>query len=318
MSTLCRQSDYSSLVEVLKPLAREWRAINEQQRDLSQAIRETDDEHDPRWAEVEVLLDREASHSIHQLWRLIEEHTGLPRATLRDVSWRINSVIGLAPLHRQGPSTKKADLPDLRWVLEWFNRYDVNGTTGRILAAFVPQPSHVQRSVPDKVSEGVTSAAPPYILQDKPSLSNLAAPLQGTAPQPSPVSAQATPVVLANSDPTADESMAPSPVAHADILPTRATSGCSTSQSTVAATEAGLEAAPNAGPVTQYVTLDQMAARVNRSKKTLERYLNRKNSDMPKPDVEGGGGKPHEWSWSRIRPWLEVQFSRPLCARFPG
>ena len=318
MSTLSHEAGHRSLVEVLKPFAREWRALKEEERELSQAIRTTDDEHDPRWAEVEILQDREAGHSIHQLWRLIEEHTGLPRDTLRAVSWRINSVLGLAPLHRQGPSTRKADLPDLRWVLETFNRCDVNGTTGRIVAAFVPRPSQVQRSAADKVTEAATPAAPPFILQDAPSLSNLAAPLQGTVPQLSPVNAQSTPVVLAKSEPTADESMAPSTVAHADILPTRAISVCSTSQFTLAATEADLVVPTTAGPVTQYVRLDQMAAIVSRAKKTLERRLNRKNSDMPKPDVEGGGGKPHEWSWSRIRPWLEEQFLRPLPARFPG
>lgn len=67
----------------------------------------------------------------------------------------------------------------------------------------------------------------------------------------------------------------------------------------------------------QYVTLDQMAALVNRSKKTLERELNRPNSDMPKPDVEGGGGKPHEWRWDRIRPWLVTTYARELPVRFP-
>jgi hypothetical protein len=67
----------------------------------------------------------------------------------------------------------------------------------------------------------------------------------------------------------------------------------------------------------QYVTLDQMAALVNRSKKTLERSVNKPNSGAPAADVEGGGGKPHEWIWSTIRPWLEKQFNRKLPERFP-
>jgi hypothetical protein len=68
----------------------------------------------------------------------------------------------------------------------------------------------------------------------------------------------------------------------------------------------------------QYVTLDQAAARVNRHKKTLERRVNRKGSDAPPPDVEGGGGKPHEWRWSTLRPWLEKEFGRKLPDRIPS
>jgi hypothetical protein len=66
----------------------------------------------------------------------------------------------------------------------------------------------------------------------------------------------------------------------------------------------------------QYVTLDQMAARVNRSKKTLER---KKKNDptMPPPVVEGGGGKPDEWEWDKIRFWLEKEFGRKLPERLP-
>jgi hypothetical protein len=71
------------------------------------------------------------------------------------------------------------------------------------------------------------------------------------------------------------------------------------------------------GDTPQYVTLDQMAALVNRSKKTLERAMNAANSDMPKPDVKGGGGRPHEWRWNRIRPWLETMYTRLLPKRFP-
>jgi hypothetical protein len=68
----------------------------------------------------------------------------------------------------------------------------------------------------------------------------------------------------------------------------------------------------------QYVTLDQAAALVNRSKKTLERRVNKTGSDAPPPDVEGGGGRAHEWRWSLFRPWLEKTFGKPLPERFPS
>jgi HEAT repeat protein len=51
-----------------------------------------------------------------------------------------------------------------------------------------------------------------------------------------------------------------------------------------------------------YVNLSQIAATVNRHPRTFERY--KQQGKMPWPDVEGGGGKPDEWKWSRIRPWL--------------
>jgi hypothetical protein len=70
------------------------------------------------------------------------------------------------------------------------------------------------------------------------------------------------------------------------------------------------------GSFPQYVTLDQIAACVGRKKKTLERALNKPNSDMPKPDVEGGGGKPHQWIWTRIRPWLIQTYDCQLPERF--
>jgi hypothetical protein len=63
-----------------------------------------------------------------------------------------------------------------------------------------------------------------------------------------------------------------------------------------------------------YVTLDKAAAMVGRSKKTLERYKRK----MPAPTVKGGRGKPNEWLWSVIRPWLEKTFDRNLPKRFPG
>jgi hypothetical protein len=77
-----------------------------------------------------------------------------------------------------------------------------------------------------------------------------------------------------------------------------------------------------AGPVaaavadSDYVTLDKMAVIVKRSKKTLQRYLN--DGRMPQPDIEGGGGRPHEWRWSAVRPWLNETFHRDLPEHFPG
>jgi hypothetical protein len=68
----------------------------------------------------------------------------------------------------------------------------------------------------------------------------------------------------------------------------------------------------------QFVTLDKMAAMVGRSKRTLEKLLNRPRNPFPGPDIEGGGGKPHEWNWAKIRPWLETEFGRALPEQFPG
>jgi hypothetical protein len=61
------------------------------------------------------------------------------------------------------------------------------------------------------------------------------------------------------------------------------------------------------------VTLDQAAAAVNRSKRTLEKYL----GEMPPPEVEGGGGQAHFWDWKKLRPWLTKRFRVPLPERFP-
>jgi predicted DNA-binding transcriptional regulator AlpA len=58
------------------------------------------------------------------------------------------------------------------------------------------------------------------------------------------------------------------------------------------------------------VTLDQMAALVKRSKRTLYRYANRPQVGMPPPEIEGGGGKASYWRWSAIRPWLNATFER--------
>lgn len=64
------------------------------------------------------------------------------------------------------------------------------------------------------------------------------------------------------------------------------------------------------------VTLQQAAAMVSRSKKTLER---RKAKDLkfPMPKVAGGGGKPDEYAWSEMRKYLEAEFDRNLPEHFP-
>jgi hypothetical protein len=72
------------------------------------------------------------------------------------------------------------------------------------------------------------------------------------------------------------------------------------------------------GKTIAYVTLDQMAAIVNRSKRTLERLKYRKANPLPDPDVPGGGGKPDEWDWDKMRPWLEKEYSKHLPKQFPG
>lgn len=67
----------------------------------------------------------------------------------------------------------------------------------------------------------------------------------------------------------------------------------------------------------QYVTLDQCAAFVNRSKRTLERMKTRKKDPLPDPDVPGGGGKADEWKWKTIRTWLERNYGRQLPSEYP-
>ena len=62
------------------------------------------------------------------------------------------------------------------------------------------------------------------------------------------------------------------------------------------------------------VTLAQAAAMVNRTKRTLQRHVGK----MPPPRVEGGGGRPAEWAWSEIRPWLEKEYCRKMPEVFPA
>lgn len=64
--------------------------------------------------------------------------------------------------------------------------------------------------------------------------------------------------------------------------------------------------------VDDLVTLDEAAAIVHKSKKTLEKHL----KQMPPPHIQGGGGKSSLWKWSDLRPWLEKEFVPDLPARF--
>ena len=70
--------------------------------------------------------------------------------------------------------------------------------------------------------------------------------------------------------------------------------------------------------IPQYVTLDQAAGIVKRSKRTLEKKLTRRNNPLPPPDIEGGGGKANEWDWAKLRPFLEQEYGKKLPEKFPG
>lgn len=79
----------------------------------------------------------------------------------------------------------------------------------------------------------------------------------------------------------------------------------------------GLYAGPTpagAEPPEQLVTLDQAAAMVGRSKRSLERYRRR----LPAPKVRGVRGQASLWEWSEVRPVLESLFGRRLPPLFPG
>jgi hypothetical protein len=68
----------------------------------------------------------------------------------------------------------------------------------------------------------------------------------------------------------------------------------------------------------QYVTLQDMADIVHKSKRCLESHKNKHPDPLPTPDHQGGGGKPHQWVYSRVRPWLERNFRPDLPRRFPS
>lgn len=65
----------------------------------------------------------------------------------------------------------------------------------------------------------------------------------------------------------------------------------------------------------QYVTLDQAAAWVARSKRTLEKYEEHKKHPLPRPAIQGGDGRPSLWEWPVMRRWLQEVFQVPLPER---
>jgi len=65
-----------------------------------------------------------------------------------------------------------------------------------------------------------------------------------------------------------------------------------------------------------YVTLLQIAAIVNRNKRTLRRLHD--GGKLPAPAIQGAGGKPNEWRWNDVRPILENEFDKMLPLIFPA
>ena len=66
----------------------------------------------------------------------------------------------------------------------------------------------------------------------------------------------------------------------------------------------------------QFVTLQQMAAIVGKSKRTLQRLY--ESGDLPAADIPGGKGMANEWRWSVVRPILEEKYNRKLPQVFPA
>lgn len=69
--------------------------------------------------------------------------------------------------------------------------------------------------------------------------------------------------------------------------------------------------------IIDYIDLDQAAALVNRSKRTLERAQQDANKQMPLPAVQGAGGRKSEWNYAELRPWLEQEYGKKLPDRPP-
>jgi hypothetical protein len=68
----------------------------------------------------------------------------------------------------------------------------------------------------------------------------------------------------------------------------------------------------------QYVKLDQIAAMVRRSKRTMQKLRKRKLNPLPAPAIQGDRGKASELIWGDIRSWLEEEFSKSLPPKFPS
>jgi hypothetical protein len=84
-----------------------------------------------------------------------------------------------------------------------------------------------------------------------------------------------------------------------------------------AATTASGTVTPEApAELSDLVTLNQAAAMVHGSKRTLERYKTR--GTLPAPAVERGDGRSDLWDWRVLRPWLEETFKIPLPETYPA
>src|SRR5262249_5503353 len=59
-------------------------------------------------------------------------------------------------------------------------------------------------------------------------------------------------------------------------------------------------------PASQLATLDQAAAMVHKRKRMPERLI--RAGRFPNPTMEDGGGKPHLYNWSTVRPVLEAEY----------
>lgn len=70
-------------------------------------------------------------------------------------------------------------------------------------------------------------------------------------------------------------------------------------------------------PVIQYVSREQASALCQKSKDTLERWLNA-DANAPQPVVEGCGGKAHLYDWAKLRPWLETKSGMRLPEQLPA
>ncbi len=68
------------------------------------------------------------------------------------------------------------------------------------------------------------------------------------------------------------------------------------------------------GGVPQMVTLQQMAAIVNRSKAAVEKI----KSKLGAPHGRARNGQAHEWPWAMVRPVLSAQFGRELPEVWPA
>jgi hypothetical protein len=69
-------------------------------------------------------------------------------------------------------------------------------------------------------------------------------------------------------------------------------------------------------PLSELVTLDQVAPLTGLSKRSLERYLSK--GALPEPDARGGNGRANKWQWHNIRPALAKIAKKSLPEVFPG